>query len=78
MIAYVQTATQTSAAHRRLFQTPVEPCCWPWSAFLTAAGVSAFSSSMAMREFCEPSEPARERRRWWRRGEAGFSLGGKM
>ena len=64
MIAYVQIATQTSAAHRRLlFQA--EPGCWSWSAlaFLTAASVSAFSSSMAMREFCEPSEFARERRR---------------
>ena len=71
-------ATHTSAAHRRLFQTPAEPGCWSWSAFLTAASVSAFSSSIEMREFCEPSEPARERRRWWRRGEAGFSLGGKM
>ena len=33
------------------------------SAAIAVASVSAFSSSIEMREFCEPSEPARERRR---------------
>ena len=75
MIAYVQTATQTSAAHRRLFQAG--PCCWPLERLLDGGRCELLLVD-GDEKFCEPSEARAKGAGGERRGEAGPSSAGNV